>query len=128
MVALTHPDTQLAGGLFETCHLTSINPKHVPMYCRISAIKSERPRLSQCSPWINVLAVVSTIRHFGRGESWTERCGECGGTGESLVHHPVRLAVPAGVSDGATFRFRVTSPLTGSVRVEVRVAIQPSLV
>ncbi len=64
----------------------------------------------------------------GRGESWTERCGECGGTGESLVHHPVRLAVPAGVADGATFRFRVTSPLTGSVRVEIRVAIQPSLV
>jgi hypothetical protein len=64
----------------------------------------------------------------GRGESWTERCGACGGTGESLFHHPVRLAVPAGVADGATFRFRVTSPLTGSVRVEIRVAIQPSLV
>jgi hypothetical protein len=64
----------------------------------------------------------------GRGESWTESCAECGGTGESLFHHPVRLAVPAGVADGATFRFRVTSPYTGSVRVEVRVAIQPSLV
>lgn len=64
----------------------------------------------------------------GRGESWTEPCGECCGTGESIFHHPVRLAVPAGVADGATFRFRVTSPLTGSVRVEVRVAIQPSLV
>jgi len=64
----------------------------------------------------------------GRGESWTEECAGCGGTGESLFHHPVRLAVPAGVADGATFRFRVTSPQTGSVRVEVRVAIQPSLV
>ena len=64
----------------------------------------------------------------GRGELWTETCAECGGTGESLFHHPVRLAVPAGVADGATFRFRVTSPETGSVRVEVRVAIQPSLV
>ena len=64
----------------------------------------------------------------GRGESWTESCAECGGTGESLFHHPVRLALPAGVADGATFRFRVTSPQTGSVRVEVRVAIQPSLV
>jgi hypothetical protein len=64
----------------------------------------------------------------GRGESWTEICQECRGTGESLFHHSVRLAVPAGVPDGATFRFRVTSPQTGSVRVEVRVAIQPSLV
>jgi hypothetical protein len=64
----------------------------------------------------------------GRGESWAELCGQCVGTGESLFHHVVRVAVPAGVSDGATFRFRVTSPHTGSVRVEVRVAIQPSLV
>jgi hypothetical protein len=64
----------------------------------------------------------------GRGESWAEPCGQCVGTGESLFHHSVRVAVPAGVSDGATFRFRVTSPHTGSVKVEVRVAIQPSLV
>jgi len=64
----------------------------------------------------------------GRGESWTEVCAECDGTGESLFHHQVRLALPAGVPDGATFRFRVTSPQTGSVRVEVRVAVQPSLV
>jgi hypothetical protein len=64
----------------------------------------------------------------GRGESWAEPCGQCVGTGESLFHHAVRVAVPAGVTDGATFRFRVTSPYTGSVRVEVRVAIQPSLV
>ena len=64
----------------------------------------------------------------GRGESWTEICADCDGTGDSLFNHPVRLAVPAGVADGATFRFRVTSPQTCSVRVEVRVAIQPSLV
>ena len=64
----------------------------------------------------------------GRGESWAEPCEQCLGTGESLFHQSVRVAIPAGVSDGATFRFRVTSPHTGSVRVEVRVAIQPSLV
>jgi hypothetical protein len=64
----------------------------------------------------------------GRGESWAEPCEQCVGTGESLFHHSVRVAIPAGVADGTTFRFRVTSPHTGSVRVEVRVAIQPSLV
>jgi len=64
----------------------------------------------------------------GRGESWAEPCEQCLGTGESLFYHSVRVAVPARVTDGATFRFRVTSPHTGSVRVEVRVAIQPSLV
>ncbi len=64
----------------------------------------------------------------GRGESWTEPCTECAGTGASLFNHPVRLALPAGVADGATFRFRLTSPQTGPVRVEVRVAVQSTLV
>jgi hypothetical protein len=59
----------------------------------------------------------------GRGESWMEWCRGCGGTGESLFHHRVRLALPAGVSDGARFRFRVTSPLALPTRVEVLVGI-----
>ena len=64
----------------------------------------------------------------GRGESWAEPCLRCAGSGEALFHHTVSVAVPRGVSDGATFRFRVTSPHTGSVRVNIRIAIQPSLV
>ena len=62
----------------------------------------------------------------GRGETWTEPCRRCRGTGDSLFRHAVRVAVPARVADGATFRFRLTSPHTGSVRVEVRVAIRPA--
>ncbi len=60
----------------------------------------------------------------GRGESWTEPCGSCRGTGESVFHQAVRLAVPPGVADGARFRFRVNAPLAAPVRVEVRVAIR----
>lgn len=59
----------------------------------------------------------------GRGGSWAEWCRGCGGTGEALFHHRVRLALPAGVADGARFRFRVTSPLALPTRVEVLVAI-----
>ena len=64
----------------------------------------------------------------GRGESWTERCDPCRGTGQSLFEHAVRVSVPPGVADGATFRFRVSSPHASSIRVEVRVAIEQSLV
>ena len=64
----------------------------------------------------------------GRGESWAEPCSDCAGSGEALFQHTVSVAVPPRVADGATFRFRVTSPHTGSVCVLVRVAIQPSLV
>jgi DnaJ-class molecular chaperone len=59
----------------------------------------------------------------GRGETWMEACRACAGTGDSLVHHRVRLSVPAGVSDGARFRFRVSSPLAAPTRVEVHIAV-----
>ena len=62
----------------------------------------------------------------GRGETWTERCDLCRGSGEYLLQHPVRVSVPPRVADGARFRFRVKSPDALSVRVEVRVAIRSS--
>ena len=62
----------------------------------------------------------------GRGGTWREPCDGCRGSGESLFHHPVRVAVPAGVADGARFRFRVTSPDAAPVRVELRVAVRSS--
>ena len=43
----------------------------------------------------------------GRGEIWSDPCDACHGAGDTLTHHPVRLSVPPGVSDGARFRFRV---------------------
>lgn len=66
------------------------------------------------------------VRCGGRGETWTEPCADCRGTGDLCVHQPVRLSVPAGVADGARFRFRVSSPQAEPVRVEVRVAIRSS--
>ena len=62
----------------------------------------------------------------GRGETWTGACDACGGTGDALFHHPVRVSVPPGVAHGARFRFRVSSPDALSVRVELRVAIRSS--
>jgi hypothetical protein len=62
----------------------------------------------------------------GRGETWTEFCALCRGTGESRLHHPVRVTVPPRVADGARFRFRIKSPGSSPVRVEVRVAIRSS--
>ena len=62
----------------------------------------------------------------GRGETWTEPCHLCCGTGESLVHQTVRVSVPPRIADGACVRFRVRWPDASSVRVEVRVAIRSS--
>ena len=62
----------------------------------------------------------------GRGETWTEPCALCRGTGESLLHQTLRVSVPPRVADGACVRFRLRSPDASFVRVEVRVAIRSS--
>jgi hypothetical protein len=62
----------------------------------------------------------------GRGETWTEPCALCLGTGESLLHQTLRVSVPPRVADGACVRFRLKSPDASSIRVELRVAIRSS--
>jgi len=74
------------------------------------------------------LPVRITCPHCGgRGETWTEPCSLCGGTGDSQFSQHVRVSVPPGVADGACVRFRVTSPDRSPVRVEVRIAIRSSV-
>jgi DnaJ-class molecular chaperone len=62
----------------------------------------------------------------GRGETWTERCDSCRGTGDAIFPHVVRVPLPRGVADGACVRFRVNSPQAGMVRVELRIAVRSS--
>jgi hypothetical protein len=62
----------------------------------------------------------------GRGETWTEPCALCRGTGESLFHQALRVSVPPRVADGACVRFRLKSPDAASIRVELRIAIRTS--
>ena len=60
----------------------------------------------------------------GRGEAWEEWCSTCRDTGEVLSEHALRLKVPAGVREGARFRFRVMPPGTAPTMVEVRVSVR----
>ncbi|HEY7498382.1 MAG TPA: DnaJ domain-containing protein [Vicinamibacterales bacterium] len=60
----------------------------------------------------------------GRGETWQEWCDCCGGCGDVRSLHEVELRVPAGVREGARFRFSVT-PTGGPITiVDVRVSIR----
>jgi hypothetical protein len=63
----------------------------------------------------------------GRGETWSEACVACDGSGHAIVRYPVRVSIPAGVIDGARLRVRVSSPLAMPVLVDVCVAIGHSL-
>ena len=60
----------------------------------------------------------------GRGETWAEWCAACGGLGEVPASHAMHLRVPAGVREGAMFRFSVTPPGAPPTVVEVRVSIR----
>jgi molecular chaperone DnaJ len=60
----------------------------------------------------------------GRGEVWDEWCGACRGDGEILGAHEMRLRVPAGVREGARFRFTFAPPGAPTSLVEVRVTIR----
>jgi hypothetical protein len=62
----------------------------------------------------------------GRGETWTEPCTLCLGSGASAVRQALRVTVPPRVADGACVRFRLKSPDAAPVRVELRVAIRSS--
>ncbi|PYR35961.1 MAG: hypothetical protein DMF93_20745 [Acidobacteria bacterium] len=69
---------------------------------------------------------VTCMHCGGRGETWTEPCDLCRGSGHSTFDQPLRLTLPPRVADGACFRFRIKSPDATSVRVEVRVLVRSS--
>jgi hypothetical protein len=59
----------------------------------------------------------------GRGESWTERCTRCEGTGSLLLHHVVQVTIPAGVIDGDRFYFTVVPRHHTPTRIELQVRV-----
>jgi molecular chaperone DnaJ len=60
----------------------------------------------------------------GRGEIWAEWCAICDGGGDVSARHEMQLRVPAGVREGARFRFTVMPPGAPPTLVEVRVSIR----
>ncbi len=59
----------------------------------------------------------------GRGETWSERCAGCEGTGTEVRRHHVQVTIPAGVADGTRFRFSVAARHDPPTRIELHVAV-----
>jgi DnaJ-class molecular chaperone len=59
----------------------------------------------------------------GRGETWTERCEQCAGSGTRLLRHLLQVSVPAGVLDGTRFYFTVTPRQDPPTRIELLVLV-----
>jgi len=60
----------------------------------------------------------------GRGETWQEWCDLCGGHGDIRGFCEVELRVPAGVREGARFRFSVMPAGAPYTIVDVRISIR----
>src|SRR5262245_17049540 len=74
---------------------------------------------------VPLVVPVSSTCHAcgGRGESWTEPCDRCQGSGAELRRHQLEVAVPAGVLDGARFNFTLAPRHNPPTRVELRVLV-----
>ena len=59
----------------------------------------------------------------GRGESWTELCGHCDGSGTVRMHHVLQVTVPARVLDGDRFHFTVAPRQHTPTRIELHVLV-----
>ena len=59
----------------------------------------------------------------GRGETWTEPCVPCGGSGDALFKQSIQISVPPRVVDGACIRLQVSTPHSLPTRVNVRVTV-----
>lgn len=60
----------------------------------------------------------------GRGEIWAEWCMSCRGLGEVAATQEMTIRVPAGVREGARFRFSVMPPGAPATVIDVRVSIR----
>jgi hypothetical protein len=60
----------------------------------------------------------------GRGETWSDPCAACAGTGTEVLRHTVNVCVPGGVADGARFRFSVATRHDPPTRIELHVAVR----
>jgi hypothetical protein len=67
---------------------------------------------------------LTCARCGGRGEIWADWCPPCGGLGEVPANQAMHVRVPAGVREGARFRFSVMPPGAPATLVEVRVSIR----
>ena len=98
--------------------------EHVDAVLRAEVSLSQREAFDGLIVPLEIPVRITCPNCGGRGETWTEACGLCRGTGASIFQQALRVSVPPRVADGACVRFRLKSPDAASIRVELRVAIR----
>ncbi len=92
----------------------------------LGAAISLSPREAAAGATVPLDVPVRCTCHYcgGRGESWAEPCPCCSGNGFELLHHQLRVSVPAGVADGTRFHFTVTPRHHPPTRIELHIRVE----
>jgi hypothetical protein len=122
-IAIDFPSVELAVERMRDAFLGERSGDDVDVVLRREVLVSRREAWDGLVVPIEVPIRVLCRHCGGRGGTWSEPCADCHGTGARLEHHSVRVTLPPGVADGSRIRFRVSSPGSDSVRVEIRITI-----
>ena len=118
-VAIDFPSVDVAVSRIRRAFLADERPTQVSTTVRLS----DREARTGATVPLDV-PLHSTCRQCGgRGESWTEPCVQCEGSGAELYHQPLHVTIPAGVPDGARFQFSVTPREDLTTRIELRILV-----
>jgi hypothetical protein len=118
-VVIDFPSVALAVDRIRRGFLVDEPPPRWPAIVHVSAGEARR---GVTTP-IEVPLRLTCHQCGGRGESWSECCSRCEGTGTLLLHHVVQVTIPAGVIDGDRFYFTVVPRHHAPTRVELQVLV-----
>ena len=118
-VAIDFPSVDVALARIRRAFLADERPTQVRTTVRLS----DREARSGATVPLDVPVRCTCRRCGGRGESWTEPCSQCDGSGAELLHQPLHVTIPAGVPNGARFQFSVTPRPNITTRCELLVLV-----
>ncbi len=118
-VAIDFPSVDVALARIRRAFLADERPTQVRTTVRLS---NREARTGATVP-LDVPVRCTCRRCGGRGESWTEPCPQCDGSGAELLHQTLHVTIPAGVPDGARFQFSVTPRQNITTRIELHVLV-----
>ena len=118
-VAIDFPSVDLAVARIRRAFLADERPSQFRATVRLS----DREARTGATVPLDVPLLCTCGQCGGRGESWTELCERCDGTGAELIRQPLQVTIPAGVNDGACFQFSVTPRQNLTTRIELHVFV-----
>jgi hypothetical protein len=118
-VAIDFPSVDLALARIRRAFLADERPSQLRAAVRLSG---QEARTGATVP-LDVPVHCTCRQCGGRGETWTETCELCGGSGAELLHQPLQVTIPPGVPDGARFQFSVTPRQNLTTRIELHVFV-----